>query len=414
MFQDIRKKGSSILVTLMFAAIILTFVISFGPDVEGGCSPAKGYVASVNGRIITAPEFRFAYNNHYAHYQRLFGEFNDEMARQYRIHERTLDSLIADILLAQEARARGFRVSEKELREEIISIPDFQKNGVFDRDTYNQIVQVALNTTVAKFEEKMEMEILAGKLRSFIIESVGLSKSEVIENYINNNEKIDAYTFSFRESALHAHAKERIRSEISEEAVSDYLEKNAGIVRITYENDPVKYIKEENKEDTTFDDVKHAVAKDLVLREKIKEHSKSEAERLLTLLKENPDYSYDNLAKDFSDWSIEKNESTSITKNSRFIEGVGFSPGLVSKLFEKKEGLLDEVIKTEENVYVVAGISKHIPADMAKFESEKDEIKNRMRYAKASELLQSYIDNLREKADIQINPGFMKLYEGER
>ncbi len=416
MFQDIRKKSSSVLVTLMLSAIILTFVISFGPEVEGGCSGVSGYVASVNGEIISMPDFRFAYNNHYEYYQRLFGEFNQEMAQQYKLHERTLDSLIADILLAQEAKAKGFRVSEEELRREILDTPYFQKNGVFDRDTYNQVVQVALNTTVAKFEKKMEQEILARKLRNFIIESGDLSNAEIREEYINNNEKINAFAYSFRESSLKEEARQEMLAQISDDEVENYLEANLNTAKLTYQDNIPEYhekIELEDEREITFEDVKHIVAKDLILKNKVDELIKSDSERLIIALKGNPGFSEEDFAQQFNSWNIQKTEIPSVTRNTKFVPGVGFSPILVSKLFEQKEGILSEVVETEESVFVVAGIKDHIPADMGKFEAEKEQIKNRMRYAKASQLLQDYIENLRKNANIKINPNFMKIYEGE-
>jgi hypothetical protein len=414
MFQDIRKKSSSVLVTLMLSAIILTFVISFGPEVEGGCSGVSGYVANVNGEIITMPDFRFAYNNHYEYYQRLFGEFNQEMAKQYKLHERTLDSLIGDILLSQEADKKGFRVAEEELRQQILETPYFQKNGVFDRDTYNQVVQVALNTTVAKFEKKMEREILAGKLRNFILESGDLSNTEIREEYINNNEKLDAFVYSFKESSLKNEIKEEIISRISDKETEQYLENNLNTARLHYQDNIAKYTsdKEEGKE-ITFEDVKLTVTRDIILKDKITELIKNDSERLIVALKGNPDFSKEDIDLEFSSWNIERTEVPAITKNSKFIPGVGFSPLLVSKLFEAKDGILNEVVETEESIFAVAGIAKYFPADMGKFESEKDQIKDRMRYAKSSQLLQDYIENIRENSDIQINPNFMKIYEGE-
>ena len=61
MFQDIRKKGSSLIITLMFAAIIVTFVISFGPGDKAGCSSVQNNAGTVNGEVISMSEFRFAY-----------------------------------------------------------------------------------------------------------------------------------------------------------------------------------------------------------------------------------------------------------------------------------------------------------------------------------------------------------------
>ncbi|HOB72822.1 MAG TPA: SurA N-terminal domain-containing protein, partial [bacterium] len=181
MFQDIRKKSSSILVSLMFAAIIVTFVISFGPGDDAGCSSsAQNYAASVNGELITTSEFRFSYSNMYDYYQRIFRDFNNEMAAQYKLSEKAMDGLIGEILLAQEAKSLGFKVSDEEVRKEIMETPYFQQNGAFDRDSYNKMVQFTLNTTVSDYEHKVRLQLLSRKLRSFLFQSIDISETEVL------------------------------------------------------------------------------------------------------------------------------------------------------------------------------------------------------------------------------------------
>lgn len=414
MFQDIRKKSSSILVSLMFAAIILTFVISFGPGSEGGCSSAKTYAASVDGKIITTAEFRYAYNNLYNYYARMFKEFSNDMAFQYKLPEKALNGLIAQILMAEKADSLGLDVSDEEIRNRILEDPGFQKNGEFDRDSYNKIVQFNLNSTVAEYESKIRTEILAGKLRRFLFNTTDVSDMEVADEYIDSNEKIDAWAYTFQASSLKKESQETLLSEIKAEEITEYLEKHESEAKLAFQDNVSKYSSDEKDGTTTFENSKNDVARDLILKEKIAQKMNKDADTLLAKVKETPEITAEDVVKIVPDWNIDKNEILSVSKKSKFVQGVGFSPDFVAKLFEKKTGVFDEVFTTGDNNAVVAGIKEYKPADMKKFEESKEDIAERLKTSKAAQLIDNYVDELKTKAKITINQEFMRVYEAQK
>jgi len=414
MFQDIRKKSSSILVSLMFAAIILTFVISFGPGSEGGCSSAKTYAANVDGKIITTAEFRYAYNNLYNYYARMFKEFNSEMAFQYKLPEKALNGLIAQILMAEKADSLGLDVSDKEVREQILKDPSFQKNGEFNRDSYNQIVQFNLNSTVSEYESKIRTEILAGKLRRFLFNTTDVSNIEVKDEYVDSNEKIDAWAYTFQASSLKKESKEAISEEIKPEEIAEYLKKHESEVKLTFQDNVSKYSSKEKDGKTTFENSKNDVAKDLILKEKIASKMKNDAKKLLAKVKETPEITVEEVATIISDWNVDKKDILSVSKKSKFIQGVGFSPDFVKKLFEKKSGVFDEVFMTGDSNAVVAGIKEYKVADMQKFEEARASLVKKLKTAKAAQLIDNYVEELKTKANISINQKFMQIYEARK
>ncbi len=411
MFQDIRKKSSSILVSLMFAAIIVTFVISFGPGSDGGCSSSKTYAASVDGKIITIAEFRYAYNNLYNYHARFFKEFNNEMAIQYKLPEKALDGLIAQILMADKADSLGFEVSDQEVRDRIVNDPSFQKNGTFDRDAYNKLVQFNLNSTVAEYENKIKGEILAGKLRKYLFHTVDVAEIEVEDDYIDTNEKIDAWAYTFQTSALKKEAKEKLTEAVKPEEVAEYLKKNENEVKLTFQDNVSKYSSKEKDGKTTFENSKNEVAKDMIVKKMITKKMKKDAEELLAKVKENPEMTAEDAAKIIPDWNVDKKDILSVSRKSKFVQGVGFSPEFVKKLFEKKNGIFDKVFMTGDKNAVVAGIKEHKPADMKKFEESKSDITERLKTAKAAQLIEKYVNELRNSANVVINHKFMQIYE---
>jgi peptidyl-prolyl cis-trans isomerase D len=77
----------------------------------------------------------------------------------------------------------GITVSETDLRDMIVQIPDFQKNGAFDPELYQRLL-AANHWTPAAFETTQMQEILAGKARMVVRNAVTLTPAEVAEGQI--------------------------------------------------------------------------------------------------------------------------------------------------------------------------------------------------------------------------------------
>ena len=410
MFQDIRKKGSSLLITLMFAAIIVTFVISFGPGDKAGCSSTQNSAAAINGEIVTMSEFRFAYSNLMDYYQRIFRDFNNEMAKQYKLSDKALNGLIGEILVAQEAEKLGFKVSDEEVSNEIVKNPYFQKNGAFDKESYDNMVKFTLNTTVAAYEHRVRMQLLSRKLRNYLVDNITVSDTEAKDEFVAGNEKIDALVYVFSDSNLKADNKKVLLDAITDEEAAAYLKENESKAKMAFDDNVSKYSKGEGQ--TVFEDVKNDVAKDLLLAPKLEEKIKADSAKLLEMLKGNPELSAEEISAAFADWDLNGRE-ISVTKKSTFAAGIGFTPKFIEKLFSDPEPkLLGEVFKTEENRYVVAKITNHTAADMAEFESSKAALKASLASAKKGQIYEAYVEKLRAEARIEINREFLKLFEG--
>ena len=410
MFQDIRKKGSSLLITLMFAAIIVTFVISFGPGDKAGCSSTQNNAGTVNGEVITMSEFRFAYSNLFDYYQRFVGNFNNEMAKQMGLSDRALNGLIGEILVAQEAERLGFKVSDQEVSDEIVKNPYFQKNGSFDKEAYDNMVKFTLNTTVAAYEHRVRMQLLARKLRTYLTDNITVSDTEAKDEFIAANEKIEAKVYVFSDSNLKAEKKQELLAAITDDDAAAFLKDNESKAKLTFEDNVSKYSKGEGK--TDFESVKNDVAKDLLLAPKLKEKTKADSAKLLAMLKENPELPAEEITNAMADWNISA-QDISVTRKSTFAAGIGFSPKFIEKLFsDPKTGLQDEVFTTEENRSVITNITKHSVADMADFEQSKANLKASLANAKKGQIYESYVEKLKAKATIVVNKEFLKLFEG--
>jgi peptidyl-prolyl cis-trans isomerase D len=356
-----RKKGASFVIYGMFAVIILTFVISFGPASRKGCNPEKGYAATVNGVTISEADFRFAYNNIYDYYQRVASArgipFNAKMAKQYKIADTAFNGLVNSILLAQRAEKMGFVVSDKELREKILNTSYFQRNGSFDPELYKKIVQFQLNTNLKNYEAKERRKMLSQKLRNFLINSIDVSETELKNEFINKNEKIDAEFIVFSDANLKKEYKDKIISQVLDKTAQDFIKDKKNLERVKgyYENNKEKYVHKEQVK-----------ASHILIKIDAKT-SEKEAEAKIEEIKKELDKGADfaELAKKYS-----QDGSASNGGDLGFFSKGQMVPEFEKTAFSLKIGQISNPVKTQFGYHLIKVTAKK-PAGNEKFEDVK-------------------------------------------
>lgn len=154
--------------------LAVAFVITMGW--WGFGEESTNIVANVGDLAVSRDEFRRAYEFMYRSYkERGGGELKDETFKQL-----VVDQLVESRLWVIAAKDMGITVSDADLREMIIQIPDFQKNGAFDPDLYRRLL-AANHWTPATFEATQQQELLAGKARMVVRDAVALTPSEISE-----------------------------------------------------------------------------------------------------------------------------------------------------------------------------------------------------------------------------------------
>jgi hypothetical protein len=158
----------------LMGILAIAFVITMGW--WGFGEQTSSAVANVGELTISRDEFRRAYENMYRIYkEQVTGEFKDETFKQFVIGQ-----LVDNRVWLIAAKDLGVTVSEADLRELIVQIPDFQKNGAFDPELYQRLL-AANHLTPAVFEAAQYKEVLGNKARMVVRESVALTPSEISE-----------------------------------------------------------------------------------------------------------------------------------------------------------------------------------------------------------------------------------------
>lgn len=140
MLQSIRDRLTGPLVWFVIALIAVPFAFwgiqSFSP---GGADPV---VVEVGDQKITQSEFRQTYEQRYQQYRSLLGEsFRADLFDESRFRELTLDDMVQESAMRQYARSAGYRASDATLRDFLISVPAFQRDGKFSAEAYRSLLE---------------------------------------------------------------------------------------------------------------------------------------------------------------------------------------------------------------------------------------------------------------------------------
>lgn len=154
--------------------LAIAFIITMG---WWGFGEQRGQVvASVGDLTISRDEFRKAYENTYRFYKdKVPGEFKDETIKQY-----VVEQLVENRAWLIAAQNMGITVTPDDLRDVIVQIPEFQKNGAFDPDLYQRLL-AANHMTPAIFEALEMKDLMSNKARTVIRDAVVLTPTELAE-----------------------------------------------------------------------------------------------------------------------------------------------------------------------------------------------------------------------------------------
>ncbi|MBL0687790.1 MAG: peptidylprolyl isomerase [Sulfurospirillum sp.] len=125
-------------------------------------------VAKVGDRKITVQEYQLVYANYYNFYNNMLdGGMTQEKADQMGLEKIVLESVINQTIILSYADEIGLRTTEDEVKNTLINDPSFQKDGLFDKDTYyNAIKQSQIKAK--DYENGLKKQILLSKIQDIL------------------------------------------------------------------------------------------------------------------------------------------------------------------------------------------------------------------------------------------------------
>ena len=183
--------------------VVLAFIVFYIPDLlrGSGADAASGEtIARVEGRDITASEFRRTYQAQLQAYRSAYGsQMNEQLLKQLGVEQQILQQMVDERAALAEASKLGIKVSDEEVRQRILTIPAFQENGAFiGEQRYQQLLRMQRPPmTPSDFEENVRRQLTVAKLRSSITEWLTVADKDLEQEYRRRNDKVKLAIVTF-------------------------------------------------------------------------------------------------------------------------------------------------------------------------------------------------------------------------
>ncbi len=188
MLKTMRKSVKSLIPMLwvVIAAFIIAIFAEWGGAGRLGEKAGSATIASLGKEKISTEAYYLTLRQRLEGLQKEFRGLNKSFIQQLNIPQQVLEQMIQQNLLRQKAEEMGIGVTDKELREKIISL--FQRDGKFiGFAEYRRILEWN-RMSVPQFEENLKEEILLNKAVRLLTAGIAVTPEELWDNYKKKNE----------------------------------------------------------------------------------------------------------------------------------------------------------------------------------------------------------------------------------
>jgi peptidyl-prolyl cis-trans isomerase D len=163
MLDAIRKHTQGWLAKAILALITIPFAL-FGIDSYLNQAGGNVAVATVAGEKISVQEFSNAIENVRNRLQSEGQKVDAALLDSPELKQSVLDGLITRRVVNKEVQRIHFKISDEQLNQHILGMPEFQENGKFSEDLYQKTLQQN-KLTAAKFESSIRNDMLTQQAR---------------------------------------------------------------------------------------------------------------------------------------------------------------------------------------------------------------------------------------------------------
>lgn len=406
MLQAIRKR-QKFLLTVFITLISIVFIF-WGFYGDFGRSLAPTEVASVNGKKITVQEFQNSYQNTLRMYQNILKDkFTPEMENQFNLKQVTLNELIDQRLVVSGAEKLELKTTDAEVRDQLVQLPYFQKEGKFDKDLYLSLLK-ANRITPQEFENNIRTDLLQRKVITLLRSQVKISPNEVFKDYVLKNDKVNIQFIQLSPDALGS------RVSVTPQQIEEFAIKDENLKRAQnyYTNNRHLYkIKnkaknKEGEEEKTklFDEVKSEIFQTLLSEDQRTKFTKELTDELWRH-RNNKDFGKI-LKKEKLSW----NETGLFPRGTKFVPKIGEAPEIMEHAFQLKKGAFFDRSLNLKNRFYILKIKERQFADPKKF-NEKQELETALNQ-KQYDAYTQWLRDLRTSAKIKIQKRILNPEEG--
>ncbi len=216
MFDFVHERKR--LVQIVLALIVLPFALWGVDSYRHTVSDAS--LAQVNGEKISSQEFENALEQQRQRIREMAGQnFDATLFDKPEVKKTILEGVVTQHLLDGEARKTGLVVSDEQMVQLIASVAAFQKDGKFDKTSYETALR-SQGMTPEMFEHKVRQDLLMRQLTAAYNQN-GYAAEAVADNLVRLGEQQRVVAIAKIDLA------EMIKqSKVSDAEIKDYFEKN--------------------------------------------------------------------------------------------------------------------------------------------------------------------------------------------
>ena len=163
MLDKFRSYAQTKAAQVILALVLIPFAL-FGIDSYLNQAGNNLSIAKVDGYKIALPEYNRAIENVRNRIMSEGKKVDPAMFDSFEFKESVVDGLITKQLINNDIKKSQFKITDQQLSQYIIGMPDFQKDGKFSQELYDKVLQNnQLNPK--KFEESIRNDLLIQQVR---------------------------------------------------------------------------------------------------------------------------------------------------------------------------------------------------------------------------------------------------------
>ncbi len=177
MLQALREKTSGLIAKIILGLIVIAF--SFFGIESYFVSRIDDFVARVGDREISQQDFRTRFDEYrQQEMMRANGRLEPGYFEQPEVKRQLLDRLIDEQVLLVTNEKLGVVVPADRLREEILKIPAFQRDGRFDDAQYRTVL-ASQGMTPVSFQDRFARDIASGEIPREVAATAFVTEADV-------------------------------------------------------------------------------------------------------------------------------------------------------------------------------------------------------------------------------------------
>ena len=400
MLQNIRDNSQGWIAKTIIGIIVALMAFTGIEAIFQASGNSKQDVAKVNGEEITQTELSQAVDMQRRQLMQQLGkDFDASLLDEKMLRESALKGLIDRKLLLQGAEKSKFAFSEAALDQVILQTPEFQVNGKFSPERFDQVIR-QLGYSRLQFRQMLAQEMLIGQLRAGLAGSGFVTDAQVLafarlekqtRDFATVNIKADPAAVKLTDDEVKAYYDEHAKEFMTpDQVVIDYLElKKASFfdqVSVKDEDLQAAY----QKETANLSEQRRAAHILIEVNDKVTEaQAKAKIEEVQARLAKGE--SFEALAKEFSQDPGSANNGGDL----------GFAgPGVYDPAFEKAlyslaKDQVSEPVRTDFGFHLIKLLGVEAP-EVPTFASLKDKL---TRELKTQQVEQRFVEATKQLED---------------